>query len=168
MTVDSNALRLTMRQWVTGVTIVTSVADGRRGGMTVSSFTSVSLDPPTVLVCLNKTTFTHELVQKSNIFAISLLGTGQDEISNRFAGFDPAIVDHDQRFEGVDVATGLTGADFIVGAIGWLDCRVIATHEAATHTVFFGEVIYAQAQVDRPPLVYYNRNYQLMTPVEQP
>lgn len=168
MMVDSNALRQTMRQWVTGVTIVTSVADGRRGGMTVSSFTSVSLEPPTVLVCLNKTTFTHDLVQKSKIFAISLLGVGQEEISNRFAGFDPSILDHDQRFEGVEVATGATGADLIVGAIGWLDCRVTAAHDTTTHTVFFGEVIYAHAPLDRAPLVYYNRNYQVMTPVEQP
>jgi flavin reductase (DIM6/NTAB) family NADH-FMN oxidoreductase RutF len=153
---------------VTGVTVVTAIAEGQRGGMTVSSFTSVSLEPPTVLVCLNKTTLTHDLVLRSGAYAISLLALGQDAVSNRFAGFDPAVVEHDQRFEGIEVATAETGSPLIVGAVGWLDCRVNAMHETHTHTVFIAEVIYAYAQPDQPPLVYFNRNYQLMTPVEQP
>lgn len=168
MTFDPNALRMTMRQWVTGVTVVTSIAGEKRGGMTVSSFTSVSLEPPTVLVCLNKTTFTHDVVMESGVYAVSLLGVGQEMISNRFAGFDPLHLEHDQRFEGLELATAETGAPLIEGALGWLDCRVIATHDTATHTVFIAEVVYAKSNAENPPLVYYNRSYQLLTAVELP
>src|SRR5258706_824059 len=119
MTLDSSALRMTMRHWVTGVTVVTTMAGEDRAGMTVSSFTSVSLNPPTVLVCLNKGTFAHDLVLKSGVYAISLLGIGQEAISNRFAGLDPNITD---RFEGLDCLTADTGSPLIPGAIGWLDC----------------------------------------------
>jgi flavin reductase (DIM6/NTAB) family NADH-FMN oxidoreductase RutF len=159
---------MTMRQWVTGVTVVTSMADGFRGGMTVSSFTSVSLEPPTVLVCLNKITYTHKLVEKAGVYAVSMLSSGQEDVSNRFAGFDPRITEHDQRFDGVELITAVTGAPLIAGALGWLDCRVITTHETATHTIFIAEVVFAQANAANPPLVYYNRSYQLLTPVEQP
>jgi flavin reductase (DIM6/NTAB) family NADH-FMN oxidoreductase RutF len=166
--VDPTALRMTMRQWVTGVTVVTSAADGFRAGMTVSSFTSVALEPPTVLVCLNKLTYTHKLVQRSGVYAVSMLGIGQEDVSNRFAGFDPRVTEHDQRFDGVELTTAVTDAPLIVGAVGWLDCKVIATHDTVTHTVFIAEVVFAQAFEGRQPLVYYNRSYQTLTPVQQP
>jgi flavin reductase (DIM6/NTAB) family NADH-FMN oxidoreductase RutF len=121
MPLDPQILRLTMRQWATGVTVVTSVAGADRSGMTVSSFTSVSLEPPTVLVCLNKNTHTHALVAKSGVYAISLLAANQEALSNRFAGFEPDLED---RFDGVPIATAETGAPLLVGALAWLDCRV--------------------------------------------
>lgn len=163
MTLDSNALRTTMRHWVTGVTIVTTMAGEERAGMTVSSFTSVSLDPPTVLVCLNKETYAHTLVMKSSVYAISLLGIGQEALSNRFAGLDPAVTD---RFEGLDCPTADTGSPLIPSAIGWLDCRVKAAHDAFTHTIFVAEVVHARLNEERPPLVYFNRKYQLLVAVE--
>jgi flavin reductase (DIM6/NTAB) family NADH-FMN oxidoreductase RutF len=160
---DSQQLRLTMRQWVTGVTVVTTVAGEERAGMTVSSFTSVSLEPPTVLVCLNKDTFTHALVLKSHVYAISMLGAGQDAISNRFAGFDPSITD---RFDGLDPITAETGAPLIPDAMAWLDCVVRHGFDAQTHTIFFGEVVYAKVNPTKNPLVYYNRSYQSLVPLE--
>lgn len=151
-----------MRQWVTGVTVVTTVHEGVRAGMTVSSFTSVSLEPPTVLVCLNKTTFAHAQVTKSGVYAVSLLANGQEAISNRFAGLEPNVTD---RFEGVETATAETGSPLIVGAVGLLDCIVRAAHDANTHTIFIGEVVFAQAGPEQVPLVYYNRKYQRMEPI---
>lgn len=162
MPVDSNALRATMRQWVTGVTVVTTVFEGLPAGMTVSSFTSVTLEPPTVLVCLNKTTYAHGQVQKSGVYAVSLLATGQEALSSRFAGLDPTITD---RFAGVETATAETGSPLLVGAVGWLDCVVRAAHDANTHTIFIAEVVYANGEPDRVPLVYYNRKYQQLTPI---
>jgi flavin reductase (DIM6/NTAB) family NADH-FMN oxidoreductase RutF len=163
MTVDSNTLRMTMRQWATGVTIVTTALGEERAGMTVSSFTSVSLEPPTVLVCLNKETYAHDLVHRSGVYAISLLGIGQDWLSNRFAGLDRAVTD---RFEGLEWITADTGSPLLPGAIAWLDCIVKSTHDTTTHTVFFGEVVFAGNDPERAPLVYYNRGYHALVAVE--
>jgi flavin reductase (DIM6/NTAB) family NADH-FMN oxidoreductase RutF len=165
MALDTNALRQTMRQWATGVTIVTTVSGEKRAGMTVSSFTSVSLEPPTVLVCLNKSTYAHALVKESGVYAISMLGVGQEALSNRFAGLDPATAD---RFEGLGLVTAQTGSPLLSDAIGWLDCVVVATFDTTTHTVFIGEVVFAQTDPNRSPLVYHNRSYHVLTPVETP
>lgn len=162
MPVDSNALRATMRQWVTGVTVVTTTFEGMRVGMTVSSFTSVSLEPPTVLVCLNKAAFAHDYVRRAGFFGVSLLATGQANLSQRFAGFDPSVTG--DRFDGVDCITAKTGAPLLVGAVGLLDCLVCAAHDANTHTIFIGEVVYAQSNSDSAPLIYYNRQYQNLVP----
>jgi flavin reductase (DIM6/NTAB) family NADH-FMN oxidoreductase RutF len=165
MAVDSNALRMTMRRWATGVTVVTTVAGNERAGMTVSSFTSVSLEPPTVLVCLNKESYVHRLVKQSGIFAISMLGVGQEVISNRFAGLDPAASD---RFEGLNLTTAQTGSPLLPDAIAWLDCIVRSEHDTYTHTIFVGEVVFAQHDAERAPLVYHNRSYHTLVAVEAP
>lgn len=159
MPLDSHLLRLTMRQWATGVTIVTSMFEGVRGGMTVSSFTSVSLEPPTVLVCLNKTTYTHDLVAKSEVYAISMLRAGQEWLSNRFAGLEAELED---RFAGIEVATAETGSPLLPGAIAWLDCRVRQKLDTTTHTIFVAEVVYVQVHSEAEPLVYHNRRYRLL------
>ena len=165
MAIDSTVLRATMRQWATGVTVVTTVDGEQRGGMTVSSFTSVSLEPPTVLVCLNKDAFCYGMVQRSGVFAVSMLGVGQSALSNRFAGFDPDVVD---RFEGVEVRTALTGSPLLPGAIAYLDCVVISKHETSTHTIFVAEVVYAEVDPEKAPLVYHDRGYHALCPeVEQ-
>ncbi len=163
MAVDSEMLRLTMRQWSTGVTVVTTVAGGERAGMTVSSFTSVSLEPPLVLVCLNKGAYAHDLVMRSGVYAISMLGVGQEWLSNRFAGLEPNVVD---RFEGLDVFTAETGSPLLPGAIAWLDCIVKSKHDVSTHTIFFGEVVFAGYDAERAPLVYHNRAYHALVAVE--
>jgi len=163
MAIDSATLRATMRQWATGVTVVTTAWNGERAGMTVSSFTSVALEPPTVLVCLNKDTYCHTLVDKSGVYAVSMLGTGQETLSNRFAGFDPTITD---RFEGVDVFTAETGSPLLPGAIAHLDCVVRSTHDTWTHTIYIAEVVFARVDAEKVPLVYYNRNYHHLTAEE--
>jgi len=163
MAVDSKALRMTMRQWATGVTVVTTVAGDERAGMTVSSFTSVSLEPPTVLVCLNKESYAHALVKRSGIFAISMLGVGQEALSDRFAGLDPAVTD---RFEGLNLTTAQTGCPLLPGAIAWLDCIVRSEHDTYTHTIFIGEVVFARRDAERAPLVYHNRSYHTLVAVE--
>ena len=162
---DPQVLRLTMRQWATGVTIVTSVSGGERNGMTVSSFTSVSLEPPTVLVCLNKTTRTHHLVAESGVYGISLLASDQEALSNRFAGLEPDVAD---RFTGVPIATAETGAPLLVGALAWLDCRVRQSMDTLTHTVFIGEVVDVQVHSEAEPLVYHNRRYRMLIDLPQP
>ena len=162
---DSQALRATMRQWVTGVTVVTSVFENEPSGMTVSSFTSVSVEPPTVLVCVNKQAYTHDIIARSGIYAISLLSAGQEDLSNRFAGLEAGVVD---RFEDLEVITAETGAPLLPGAIAWLDCRVTMAVDTSTHTIYIAEVLYAKANADLEPLAYHNRHYRLLIDAPSP
>ncbi|MBN2304360.1 MAG: flavin reductase family protein [Anaerolineae bacterium] len=159
----SGDLRATMRLWTCGVTVVTTASGDRRSGMTVSSFTSISLDPPQVLVCLQKYTPTAQLVQESGVFAVSLLGTGQDRISDQFAGYTD-LPDGADRFHGVDTVSHKTGAPVLAVAVAWLDCRVSAVHDGGTHFIFVGDVVATGRNPDPvSPLVYHNRQYWRLT-----
>jgi len=100
---------------------------------------------------------------QSGVYAVSMLGVGQHELSNRFAGFDPTVTD---RFEGIEVTTALTGSPLLPGAIAYLDCEVRSTHVTSTHTIFLGEVVYAQVDENKSPLVYHDRGYNVLRPIE--
>ncbi|MCC7210003.1 MAG: flavin reductase family protein [Anaerolineae bacterium] len=166
-TVDPEMLRVTMRKWASGVTVVTTALESesgvQRAGMTVSSFTSVNLDPPTILVCLDDSTYTYSLVKKSGVFAVSILAVGQDNLSTRFAGLDPKISD---RFAGLELTTALTGAPILPGIAAWLDCRVSALYDAGSHTIVLGEVLAAGNETAAMPLIYFNRGYHALPAVQ--
>jgi flavin reductase (DIM6/NTAB) family NADH-FMN oxidoreductase RutF len=102
MTLDPEQLRHAMRAWTTGVAVVTATYDGQRYGMTVNSFTSISLEPPLISVTLKQLTHTHDLLVKSNEFAVTILSSYQKELSDRFAGKMPFFQD---RFDGVPTET---------------------------------------------------------------
>lgn len=157
MTTDPEQLRSAMRQWATGVAIVTATHNGISHGMTVSSFTSVSLTPPQVLISLAQNTRTHALVRESKFFGVSLLAQGQQDISDRFAG---RMTDDQDRLAGLETFTLETGVPLLQGGLAHFDCRVIATFTSGTHTIFIGAVLSAQGQPDADPLIYYNRQYR--------
>ncbi len=165
MEIDTQVLRQAMRNWATGVTIVTSAAGEEKAGATVSSFTSVALEPPTVLVCLNKGTYAHEVIQRSGVYAVSMLGLDQEVLSNRFAGADPLVTD---RFAGLQALTLQTGSPLIPGALAWLDCRVTQTLDTGTHSIFLATVVGVQVNSMDAPLIYHNRSYkQIVDPVRE-
>ena len=122
MTLDPEQLRRTMRAWTTGVTVVTAIHAGQQYGMTVNSFTSVSLEPPLVSVALKKLTHTHDLVEKSGEFSVTILSAAQKELSNRFAGKHQEIKD---RFEGVLTETLSINAPLPKGGTAYFNCRVV-------------------------------------------
>lgn len=155
--VDREALRQAMRQWTTGVTVVSSVSAETRHGMAVSSFTSISLEPPLVLISLAHSSRTFSLVQRSGVFGVTVLRQGQQEISDRFAGRTP---DDQDRFVGLDTFTLETGAPFLVDGLAFFDCRVTATVPVSDHTLFIGQVVSVQTRPDGAPLVYYGREYR--------
>lgn len=157
MTTDPEQLRSAMRQWATGVAIVTATYNGISHGMTVSSFTSVSLTPPQVLISLAQDTRTHALARESKFFGVSLLAQGQQDISDRFAGRMP---DDQDRLAGLETFTLETGVPLLTGGLAHFDCRVIATFTSGTHTIFIGAVLAAQGQPNADPLLYYNRDYR--------
>ena len=156
MTLDPEQLRHAMRAWTTGVTVITAIHDGQKYGMTVNSFTSISLEPPLVSLTLKKLTHTHELVEKSGEFAVTILAAHQKGYSDRFAGKHPEIKD---RFEGVPTETLLIDAPLLKGGIAYFNCRVVNSIPVGENTLFVAEVIAAQGEGTGEPLVYHNRVY---------
>jgi flavin reductase (DIM6/NTAB) family NADH-FMN oxidoreductase RutF len=158
---DERTLRDVLRFWATGVAIVSSAHAGWAHGMTVNSFTSLSLDPPLVMVSLEKKTRTHDMVQASGSYAVSVLAQSQQQISERFAGRD---TEQSNRFKDLETITLETGCPILSGALGFFDCRVVAEHDAGTHTVSIGEVLVAGFPAPNPestpPLLYFNRDYR--------
>lgn len=155
--VDPQTLRVVMRQWTTGVTVVSSFWGDERHGLTVNSFTSISLDPPLVSVSIAQITRTFGLIEKSGIFGVTVLSQTQQEISDRFAGRVP---ESDDRFLGLETFTLNTGASFITGGLAWLDCQVVSRLAAGNNTVFLGNVVAAQSVDGGAPLLYYDRDYR--------
>ena len=157
---DPDALRAALRFWTTGVTIVAASHAGVRHGMTVNSFTSLSLDPPLVSVSLEKVTRTYGLVASSGVFAVTILSEDQGPLSDRFAGRDS---EQSNRFEGLETLTLETGSPILSHGLAFFDCRVLARHDAGTHTVFISEVLACGQFSDadgRRPLAYFNRGYR--------
>jgi len=155
--IDSEMLRLAMRQWATGVTIVTSALNGKRHGMTVSSFTSVSLVPPMVLVSIERVVRTHQLVSQSGIFGVSILSDEHKKISDRFAGRETELED---RFKGLQTITLETGVPLLYDGLANFDCKVVGQHEAGSHSLFIGSVVAVRLGNSGNPLIYYDRQYR--------
>jgi flavin reductase (DIM6/NTAB) family NADH-FMN oxidoreductase RutF len=156
---DTEQLRQTMRAWSSGVTIVTVAYQGLTHGMTVSSFTSVALDPPLVIVSLQADSRTHELISKAGTFAVTILSADQAELSDRFAG---RIPDTEDRMAGQATETLLTGAPLLQGGLAFLDCRTVQVIPAGSNTLFLAEVLAARSARDgeAAPLVYHNQRYR--------
>jgi flavin reductase (DIM6/NTAB) family NADH-FMN oxidoreductase RutF len=151
---DPILFRQAMSRLASGVTVVTTARGTERFGLTASSFVSVSLDPPLVLVCVARALQAHRVIEESGVFAVNLLSIRQLETGLRFAGLkrDPA-----DRFEGVESVHGVTGAPLLVDSIASLDCRLHAAHEGGDHGIFVGEVVQVVLGRDEPPLLYHER-----------
>ena len=161
--ISGDEFRSGMSRWATGVTIVTSRVGERVYGMTVSDFSGVSLSPPLVLICADKSSNTHSVIAQAGFFAVNLLAAGQEALSNRFASKQQ----EDRRFEGLEVATSVTGAPLIAGAVASWDCRLVATHEAGDHAIYVGQVESLVTR-DLEPLVFHAGVYRGLAPVEGP
>jgi len=157
MSVESDLLRQTMRFWATGVTVVTTEHLDVRHGMTVSSFTVLSLTPAQVLISLAKSARTHDLVAHSHSFGISILSANQQDISERFAG---RTTEGQDRLAGLETFTMTSGAPLIAGALAHLDCHVAAMFTVGTNTIFIGDVLATKHAEDGAPLVYFNQGYK--------
>lgn len=158
-TVAPDAFRDALRRWPSGVTIVTARAGERIHGMTVSAFSSVSLDPPLVLVCADKSSDTHLVIAEGSVFAVNILAVGQEALSNRFA----SKREEHRRFEGVAWRMGATGAPLLPDVVAAIDCRVVAAHDAGDHVIYVGAVEGAET-LDCEPLVYHAGLYRGLAP----
>lgn len=164
MNVQADELRNAMRFWASGVTVVSVQHNGVQHGMTVSSFTSLSLEPPLVMVSLRSETRTREMIAHARTFGVTVLSAEQQEISNRFAGRVPESAN---RFDGLETFTLESGAPFLRGGLVFFDCRVVATYQAGTHHVLIAHVLAVQTDATRQPLLYFNRDYRRVCDVNE-
>ena len=149
------ALRQAMRRWASGVSIVSTLSQGQPYGMTVSAFTSISLDPPYILVSLAREAQTRQAVLEAGFFGVTILAEHQADLSQRFAG----QVEGPERFRGVETFTLVTGAPLLAEGLAYIDCRVAQTLELGTHTLVIGAVQAARQGHTNLPLLYFNRGY---------
>ncbi len=156
ISLDPEELRAAMRAWTVGVTIVTASHGDERHGMTVNSFTSISLDPPLVIISLQDNTRTCALVARAGAFGVTILSAAQADLSDLFAGRTP---NSENRINRVSTETLVTGAPLIRGGLAYLDCRVRQSMPAGMNTLFIAEVVAARSYGEGPPLVYHNREY---------
>lgn len=155
MPIDEAAFKLAMSHFASGVTVVTTEHDGRPYGMTVASFASLSLHPPLVLVCVEKSVKTHDAIASSQKFGVSILGAEQAAVSARFASRT------DDKFSGVEVTRGELGVPLIAGALTTLECELYDQLPGGDHSIFVGRVL-ASSTRDGTPLLYFRSGYREM------
>jgi flavin reductase (DIM6/NTAB) family NADH-FMN oxidoreductase RutF len=152
MSVDPDAFRAVLGRFASGVTVVT-VRDpqGHDQGMTVTAFSSVSLLPPLVMVCIGFDASLHPVMEHCEYFGVNILSASQEAMSRRFAA-------HLDRFDGIGFERGESGVALLKGALAFLECRIVARHPAGDHTIVIGEVENVGNRDDRP-LLYYRGGY---------
>jgi flavin reductase (DIM6/NTAB) family NADH-FMN oxidoreductase RutF len=153
--ISAEEFRAAMALRASGVAIVTSRAGERLHGMTMSDFSGVSLSPPLLLICADKTANTLALIRSGGNFAVNLLAQGQEALSAKFASKKEEWT----RFDGLTCATAATGAPLIPGACASLDCRVVAEHDAGDHVIVVGQ-IEAVVTGSGEPLLYFAGGYR--------
>lgn len=143
-----------MRRFATGVTIVTTRnADGIHG-FTVNAFASVTADPPTVLVCVNRSARAHPIIADSGGFCVNILALEQRALAEKFQGGEPH-----ERFNGVVHRAGPSGSPVLDDVLAYFDCSVDEELTSGTHTIFIGRVLEAGERAGAP-LGYYDRAYR--------
>jgi flavin reductase (DIM6/NTAB) family NADH-FMN oxidoreductase RutF len=154
MGIDKDLFRRVLSHFAAGVTVVTTVdADHRPHGLTATAFSSVSLEPPLVLVCVDKQAETYPQFEPAGVFAVNFLSLEQRDISQRFAkhGGD--------KFGGIGWRSGVLGAPLLDGTIGHVECRIRHWYDAGDHTIMVGEIESADA-LDGAPLLHFRHAYR--------
>lgn len=154
MPIDKTELRRVMGHFPTGVTVVTTVSKaGKLYGLTANSFTSVSLVPPLVLVCVDKRAESYPCFEESKCYTVNFLADDQEDLSRRFAttGGD--------KFEGVGYRMGANQAPILNGVLAYLECKVVGAYDGGDHTIYVGEIEQAETR-EAKPLLFYRGGYR--------
>lgn len=161
MPIEPQELRRVMGHFATGVTIITTTdKEGAPNGLTANAFMSLSLNPPLVLISVDKGATCYTCFEVQNGFTVNFLGEDQEEISRRFAtkGAD--------KFAGLKWRAGSNGAAIIDGALGYIECKIAQCYDGGDHTIVVGEIIDASASGERP-LLFFKGKYQRL-PASEP
>ena len=157
MPIDKDLFRAVLGRFASGVTIITTIdSDGRDQGMTVSAFSSLSLDPPLVLVCIDHAASLWPAFQQADRFAINILASTQEALSRRFSSKEG------DRFDGVGFTRGTTGVALLDDTLASVECTVATRVMQGDHSIIVGHVEGGTAR-DLQPLLYYRGGYASLT-----
>ncbi len=156
--VDREHMRRVMGHFASGVTVITTRHEGIDYGLTASAVSSLSLDPPMLLICVNKTSNTQKAIARSQVFAVNILREHQSEVARQFAS------SHQQKFGQMRVSYGALGVPLLEDMLATIECRVTAEVTGGTHSVFLAEVEAAQA-TEGMPLTYFRGRMGHFTPM---
>ena len=152
--ISRDEFRHALGRFASGVTVITTKdADDNRHGITVSAFCSVSLDPPLILICIDKYTGSHHAFEENEFFAVNILREDQQHFSDQFASPLP------DKFKDIEFYENEQGIPIIKNALANLECRRVNAHDNGDHTIFVGAVERATV-TDGEPLVYFHGNYR--------
>ncbi len=151
--IDEARFRQVLGRFATGVTVVTGMAGNAPVGLAVNSFTSVSLEPPLVAFCVARTSRTWPLLRSTGAFCVNILADDQEALSRAFAGRPP------DRFQGVGWRRGPSGNPILSDVLAWIECTVVAEHDAGDHVIVVGRVLDLDVGHDGRPLVFYRGGY---------
>ncbi len=153
MSIDQTRFREAMRHFASGVTVVTTVVNDRPAGITVSAFSSLSLEPPLVLVCVDRRAETHGAIAAAGVFAVNILKEDQAHLSRLFASRNA------NKFASVSYYLSDLGLPILQDALTTLECRVVEEVAGGDHTIYIGEVVDAHINSGEP-LIYYESAYR--------
>jgi flavin reductase (DIM6/NTAB) family NADH-FMN oxidoreductase RutF len=161
---DSRQLRDVLGLFATGITVVTSGQDQPRG-MTANSFTSVSIEPPLVLVCVTRKAAMHQAILDNGAFAVSVLSARQEWVARYFANH--ARPRGDREFDVVDRLPGRrTGVPIVSDCLAWLECRLAAVYPGGDHSIFLGSVLDSGRGGARDALLFHGGGFHCLTPAQ--
>jgi flavin reductase (DIM6/NTAB) family NADH-FMN oxidoreductase RutF len=156
MAIDGRELRNVMGNFATGVTIITTKdAAGKPFGLTANAFSSLSLDPPLLLICVDKKVDCYACFDESNVFGVNFLSEGQDALSTRFA--TKGI----EKFDGVSYTLGELGVALLDGALAHIECKIASAYDGGDHTIYVGEIQKAAVLGDHPLLFFRGKYFKL-------
>ncbi len=154
MAVSKEEFRRWLGSFAAGVTVVTTRSvEGRPYGLTATAFTSVSLDPPLVLVCVDKKSESYPHFLSSGVFAVNFLAAEQEHYARHFA------VSGGEKFRSIPFAEGSSGAPVLAERLGFVDCQVERTVDAGDHTILIGRVLAGDVAAEKRPLLYFRGGY---------
>jgi 3-hydroxy-9,10-secoandrosta-1,3,5(10)-triene-9,17-dione monooxygenase reductase component len=156
--IDTARFRRVLGHFATGVTVVTTADEGEPAGLSVNSFTSVSLEPPLVAFCVASVSRTWPRIRAMGSFCVNILGEDQEDLSRAFARRST------DKFRGVGWRPAESGAPILAGVLAWLDCSVEAEHGAGDHVIVVGRVREMGVAHEGGPLVFYRGGYGRFQP----
>jgi flavin reductase (DIM6/NTAB) family NADH-FMN oxidoreductase RutF len=155
---DLEAFQRAVGRFASGVTVVTTQSGVGLRGITASSFTFVSAEPPLILVCIVGTSTFVPLIEVEGAFAVNILAEDDEFLADRFANRAPLV---NATFSGVPHVTATTGAPLLRGAVAWFDCSLHASYDGGDHRIFVGRVLAFEEREGEPLLVYRSRYARL-------
>ncbi len=155
MAIDNQKFKNTLKLWASGVSVITTHSSEGAQGMTATSFASVSMEPPQILICVNENTETGTAILENKKFAVNILTTEQEQISNQFAGGSSMV----ERFKNVKWHSSELNLPIFDNALASMECHVVEQVKAGTHWVIIGEIQSSQCNEGKP-LLYFNSGYR--------